>query len=116
MSALDWAAVAEVALANIEREYPHHEAWLQTGPGDGPRRPREAHPAFYGSFDWHACVEMHWVLVRLLRDDRPGIPRARIRRNPDRSRIGREYSVESLWRSVFPAASTARARAAVSAR
>jgi len=29
--------------------------------------PHELHPAFYGSFDWHSCVEMHWVLVRLLR-------------------------------------------------
>lgn len=28
---------------------------------------REQHPAFYGSFDWHSCVEMHWVAVRLLR-------------------------------------------------
>jgi hypothetical protein len=83
VSALDWGAIAEVALANIEREYPHHEAWLQTGPGDGPRRPREAHPAFYGSFDWHSCVEMHWVLVRLLRDDRQGIPHARIRSGLD---------------------------------
>ena len=29
--------------------------------------PRELHPAFFGSFDWHSCVEMHWILVRLLR-------------------------------------------------
>ena len=29
---------------------------------------------FYGSFDWHSCVEMHWVLVRLLKaaDERAG--------------------------------------------
>jgi Protein of unknown function (DUF2891) len=30
-------------------------------------RPRVMHPAFYGSFDWHSCVHMHWLLVRLLR-------------------------------------------------
>jgi hypothetical protein len=30
-------------------------------------RYRDQHPAFYGSFDWHSCVEMHWVAVRLLR-------------------------------------------------
>ena len=35
---------------------------------------------------------------------------------PDRSRIGRENSVESLWISVFPKVSADRARAAVSAR
>jgi hypothetical protein len=28
---------------------------------------RDQHPAFYGSFDWHSCVEMHWVAVRLLK-------------------------------------------------
>jgi hypothetical protein len=36
--------------------------------------------------------------------------------NPDRSRMGREYSVESLWIRVFPPAKAERARAAVSAR
>src|SRR5262249_11793416 len=29
--------------------------------------PHEIHPAFYGCFDWHSCVAMHWALVRLLR-------------------------------------------------
>jgi hypothetical protein len=57
---------ARVAMANIRREYPTHVAYLVTGPGTLPS-PRELHPAFYGSFDWHSCVEMHWVLVRLLR-------------------------------------------------
>jgi len=60
------AAYARVALANIEREFPHSEHLLQTKPG-AVARPRELHPAFYGSLDWHSCVEMHWVLVRLLR-------------------------------------------------
>ena len=59
-------AYARVALANIEREFPHSEGLHQTEPGPVPR-PREAHPAFYGSLDWHSCVEMHWILVRLLR-------------------------------------------------
>ena len=36
-------------------------------PGDFPQRPRDIFPAFYVSFDWHSCVEMHWLLVRLLR-------------------------------------------------
>ncbi|MEX0428459.1 hypothetical protein AB3X52_12580 [Nocardioides sp. DS6] len=35
---------------------------------------------------------------------------------PERSRIGQENSVESLWISLFPSASADRARAAVSAR
>jgi hypothetical protein len=76
---VDWPAIAEVALANIVREYPHHELWLQTGPNDVSRRPHEAHPAFYGSFDWHSCVEMHWVLVRLLRAGLESLPERRMR-------------------------------------
>jgi hypothetical protein len=31
------------------------------------RPPRELHPAFYGSYDWHSCVHQHWMLVRLVR-------------------------------------------------
>ncbi len=38
------------------------------------------------------------------------------RTRPARSRMGREYSVESLWMSVLPARSADLARAAVSAR
>lgn len=64
----EWAASwASVALANIEREYPHVEFVHMNGPDDLPGLPRERHPAFYGAYDWHSSVEMHWVLVRLLR-------------------------------------------------
>lgn len=50
----------------MRREYPTHLSYWITGPGPL-TPPRELHPAFYGSFDWHSCVEMHWLLVRLLR-------------------------------------------------
>ncbi|HET7670081.1 MAG TPA: DUF2891 domain-containing protein [Burkholderiales bacterium] len=57
---------ARVALANIEREYPRHVLHFMAGPE--PLRPqREVHPAFYGSYDWHSAVHMHWLLVRVLR-------------------------------------------------
>ncbi len=59
-------AYATVALSNIRREYPNVAILDVSGPGQY-REPRERHPAFYGSFDWHSGVEMHWVLVRLLR-------------------------------------------------
>src|SRR3984893_1562894 len=59
-------AYVEVALANIVREYPHMPHFVSTEPGDY-RTHREFHPAFFGSLDWHSCVEMHWVIVRLLR-------------------------------------------------
>jgi hypothetical protein len=54
------------AIENILREYPHMPYFIATEPGPWPTH-REFHPAFFGSFDWHSCVEMHWVLVVLLR-------------------------------------------------
>jgi hypothetical protein len=68
------ADYVQVALTNITREYPVMPYFIATGPGPYPTH-REFHPAFYGSFDWHSCVEMHWVIVRLLRlysDEVPG--------------------------------------------
>lgn len=50
----------------LRQEYPNQMQHIITGPEDRPT-PRELHPAFYGCFDWHSSVEMHWVLVRLLR-------------------------------------------------
>jgi hypothetical protein len=29
--------------------------------------PRDRHPIFYGSFDWHSSVHSHWLLARVLR-------------------------------------------------
>ena len=57
---------AETILAAIQQEYPNQMQHTMTGPEDRPR-PREAHPAFYGCFDWHSSVHMHWSLIRLLR-------------------------------------------------
>ena len=70
---------AAVALANIAREFPADVWHTVRGPEDLPRRPRERTPVFYGSFDWHSCVEMHWLLVRLLRSVPDVIPAADIR-------------------------------------
>jgi hypothetical protein len=50
----------------VRQEYPNDLRHPMTGPDDRPT-PREIHPAFYGCFDWHSSVEMHWALVRLLR-------------------------------------------------
>jgi Protein of unknown function (DUF2891) len=58
---------AEVAVKNIGAEFPSLIRHLMRQPGDFPQRPREIFPAFYGSFDWHSCVQMHWLLARLLR-------------------------------------------------
>ena len=57
---------ARIAIANIRREYPRHIQHFMTQAE--PMSPqREVHPAFYGSYDWHSAVHMHWLLVRVLR-------------------------------------------------
>jgi hypothetical protein len=57
---------AAIALANVVREFPNKLDHVM-GSADDVRRPRELHPAFYGSFDWHSCVHMHWLLARVRR-------------------------------------------------
>ncbi|MHB1989127.1 MAG: DUF2891 domain-containing protein [Acidimicrobiales bacterium] len=78
------AAWAEAALRNVVREFPHATLLRQDGPEDRPRRPRETHAAFYGAYDWHSSVEMHWSLVRLLRVVPGSVPEAKIREQLDR--------------------------------
>jgi hypothetical protein len=60
------ARFARVALANIVREYPRHIQHLVSS-ADDELSERRLHPAFYGSYDWHSAVHMHWLLVRVLR-------------------------------------------------
>ena len=57
---------AEIALANTLRQYPNKPDHVLDGPQDL-RSPMELHPAFYGSYDWHSSVLMHWLLAKLLR-------------------------------------------------
>ncbi|MEO8345362.1 MAG: DUF2891 domain-containing protein [Betaproteobacteria bacterium] len=59
-------AFADIALANVGREFPNKLDHVMGSSGDV-RQPRELHPAFYGSFDWHSCVHMHWLLARVRR-------------------------------------------------
>ncbi|MFF3496207.1 DUF2891 domain-containing protein [Streptomyces sp. NPDC002795] len=54
---------AQLAAANVTREYPNFPAHLLTSPDDT-TRPSELHPAFYGAYDWHSSVHMHWLLLR----------------------------------------------------
>jgi Protein of unknown function (DUF2891) len=57
---------ARTALSHVTREYPNKLDHVLTGPQDA-RTPRELHPIFYGSFDWHSCVHGCWTLARCLR-------------------------------------------------
>jgi len=60
------SAYTDTIIRALQQEYPNSLQHVTTGPDDRPT-PRELHPAFYGCFDWHSSVEMHWALIRLLR-------------------------------------------------
>jgi hypothetical protein len=72
-------AYARVALTNIKREFPGIMIHTMHRQGDFPYRPRARTPVFYGSYDWHSCVEMHWLLVRLLKTVPDAVPAVEIR-------------------------------------
>lgn len=74
---------AGLALENVTREFPNAPQHLVTGPDDTVL-PRVLHPAFYGSYDWHSAVHMHWLLVRLLRRNRAEVDAAAVREVLDR--------------------------------
>ena len=65
---------AGVALGHVTREYPNKLDHVLTGPNDV-RNPRDLHPVFYGSFDWHSCVHGYWMLAHLYRRF-PSMPHA----------------------------------------
>jgi len=60
------ARFADIALANIVREFPGKPDHVLGSDADL-IPPRVVHPAFFGSYDWHSCVHMHWLLVHVRR-------------------------------------------------
>jgi hypothetical protein len=76
-----------------------------TAPGDFPYRPRARTPVFYGSFDWHSSVQMHWALLRLLRTVPGAVPGTQIR-----SALGAQFTpVAMAAEAEFVASADARA-------
>src|SRR5579871_6217173 len=65
---------ASIALGHVTREYPNKLDHVLDGPADA-RGPRDLHPIFFGSFDWHSCVHGYWLLATILRRQ-PNIPGA----------------------------------------
>lgn len=55
-----------VVLNHIDREYPNKLDHVINDPAEL-RSPRDLHPIFFGSFDWHSSVHGHWLLTRALR-------------------------------------------------
>jgi hypothetical protein len=57
---------ARIALTHLTREYPNKLDHVMSGPADV-RGPKDLHPIFYGSFDWHSCVHGYWLLAKVSR-------------------------------------------------
>ena len=72
------ARFAALALRCADTELPNKPDHVISASTDM-ARPREAHPAFYGCFDWHSSVHGHWLMVRALKlyPDLPDAPRMR---------------------------------------
>lgn len=60
------AALVEVSLEVLHREYPNYVQHLMLDDTDAVT-PQNMKPAFFGCFDWHSAVHNHWALVRVLR-------------------------------------------------
>ena len=58
--------MAGIALGHVTRPYPHKldHVWLSDADAT---TPRQQHPIFFGSFDWHSCVHGWWTLLTLRR-------------------------------------------------
>jgi hypothetical protein len=84
------SALAALALAGLDREYPNKPSNV-LGSAASVVPPREVFPAFFGCFDWHSSVHGHWLLVRILRDY-PDLPEgAAIRR-----RLAEHFTADKL--------------------
>ena len=60
------ARMAQIALGHVRQEYPHKLDHVMDADADA-IPPRELHPIFFGSFDWHSCVHGWWSLLTLHR-------------------------------------------------
>jgi hypothetical protein len=66
LTAAHAARFAAATLSHLGQEYPYKMDLVLNGPQDA-LPPREHHPIFHGSFDWHSCVHGWWQVLRLAR-------------------------------------------------
>jgi hypothetical protein len=92
---------AAIALHNLASDFPHHLDHLLVGRDDR-RTLRELHPAFHSSYDWHSCVHMHWLLVRLLSDWPDAVDAARIRAALDENLTASAMAAEAQYLREAP--------------
>jgi Protein of unknown function (DUF2891) len=90
------SAFAGIALGHVQREYPNNLDHALAGPKDA-RTPRDLHPIFYGSYDWHSCVHSYWMLARLLRRFPDFGPAASIRTLFDEQFVPEKVAAECAY-------------------
>jgi hypothetical protein len=56
------ARMARIALGHVTREFPHKLDHVLLNDEDA-LAPRALHPIFFGSFDWHSCVQGWRTLI-----------------------------------------------------
>ena len=71
------ATYALTALENVRREFPNFLMHFAHSSEECAKlTPSSLHPMFFGGYDWHSCVHMHWSMARLLALD-PQSPHAK---------------------------------------
>ena len=66
LTAAHAAQFMALTLGHLTREYPHKLDHVLGGPEDV-RSPKDLHPIFHGSFDWHSCLHGWWQVLKLAR-------------------------------------------------
>ena len=85
-----------LTLGHLTREFPHKLDHVMDGPEDA-RTPRELHPIFFGSFDWHSCLHGWWQVLRLARHY-PDLPEAvRVHTLADAMLTAENFAVETAY-------------------
>jgi hypothetical protein len=87
---------ARTIVRAIRREYPNDLRHPMSGADDRPL-PHEIHPSFYGCYDWHSAVEMHWALVRLLRAVPDTIQETEVRAVLDEHLAAERLAIEAAY-------------------
>lgn len=90
------AQFAQLAIEGIPREYPNKPSNVMADRNDV-LSPRQMHPVFFGSFDWHSSVHGHWMLVRLAKTSPTAPAIAEARKLLDKQLTAEGLAVEASY-------------------
>ncbi|MFF1635051.1 DUF2891 family protein [Leifsonia sp. NPDC058248] len=93
---------ADIVLDNLTRSFPYAAHHVAIDEPDARATPRELHPAFSTSFDWHSCVHMHWLGVSLLEFGLDPARDAALRLELGRTLIAGNITVEVAYLRANP--------------